>query len=172
MKKIFAFMISLFLSAGLLSAQQVSDEVLAMKPAQVKKVISGMTIRTYTRKHGNRIEYFAPNGKVYFWPARMDMIIGTWKVCTKTAKLADPKTQKVKDIKLAAICRKLPVPQAPNQTLETVWVSYQPAIRETAKGDIFNLSSRTNAPYPMGKRDQGFAYYLKKVEKADAKKNK
>lgn len=169
MKKLILLAFSIMLVAGPSAAQQVSDEDLATRPATVKKLVSGQTIRTYTRNHGNRIEYFAPNGKVYVWPARMQMITGTWKTCTKTAKLADPKTQKVKDLKLAAICRKLPTSTAPDQTWDSIWATYKYNIREQVAGDLFKLSTRTGAPYALGKRDEGFAYYVKKVEKADAK---
>lgn len=146
-------------------AQNVADADLTISKSAVKKFVSGKTIRTYTRKQGNRIEYFAPNGKIYVWPARLNLIIGTWAVCDREAKMVDPTTQKVKEMKLASICRKLPVEGNPDQTWNSPWATYKPTIQEYQAGDLFDLSGRTDAPYPMGKRSEPFAYFIKKIEK-------
>lgn len=145
-------------------AQTIADEDLAISKGAVKAFVSGKTVRTYTRKHGNRIEYFAPNGKIYVWPARLNLLVGTWRICDREAKLVDPKTKKVKAMKLASVCRKLPVASNPNQEWNSPWATYKPTIQEYVKGDLFSLTGRTDAPYPMGKRSTPFSYYQSKIK--------
>jgi hypothetical protein len=131
------------------------DKDLAVTPAQFKAVVSGRTVRTYSEEHGNLVEYFASNGKVYVWPAKSNMLIGTWKPCTEDGALQDPNGQE-KAIKIAAICRTLPNPKGGTQTWNSTWVTYGKQIVERAEGDIFSLSKRTEAPYWMGKRSVNF----------------
>ena len=136
-------------------AQDVTDEELAVTPAQFKAAVSGRTVRTYSQEDGNLVEYFAPNGKVYVWPARANLLIGTWAPCSKDAALVDASGQK-KPLKIASICRTLPNPEGGTQTWNTTWVIYGRQIVERAEGDIFSLSKRTDAPYAMGKRSVDF----------------
>jgi len=151
----FAAVLAAFTLTTPVMAQDVTDQELAVTPAQFKAVVSGRTVRTYSEEDGNLVEYFASNGKVYVWPARANMLIGTWKPCTKDAALVDDSGQK-KPLKIAAICRTLPNPEGGTQTWNSTWVVFGRQIVERAEGDIFSLSKRTGAPYGMGKRSVDF----------------
>jgi hypothetical protein len=136
-------------------AQFASDEDLAVTPAQFKAAVSGRTVRTYSQEDGNRVEYFDPNGKVYVWPARAHLLVGTWKPCSQDLIAVDDSGQQ-KPVEIASICRVLPDPDGGTQTWNSTWVIYGKLIVERAEGDIFSLSKRTGAPYGMGKRSVDF----------------
>jgi hypothetical protein len=166
MKKFFTFItLSLFwVTSGF--AQGVSDQDVSIRPAQLKAYLSGKTIRTYNRSViGNMITYFAPNGKMYIWPPRRDVLTtGTWKACSQEATMVDAQTNKVKKIKLAAICRTVKG-NGKTTKLDISWIEFKEMIRETEKGDAFSLANKSQrAPYVMGKRSVDFAYLRRKIK--------
>lgn len=148
-----------------LTAQTVSDADLAVTSSQFKATVSGKTVRTYSQRNGNRIEYFATNGKVYVWPARMQLLIGTWKPCTQDMQVMDTATGTTKPVKIASICRTLPNPNGGTQTWNSTWPVYGKQIVERADGDLFGLSQRADAPYAMGKRSLPFAKVQANIKK-------
>ncbi|MCA3481985.1 MAG: hypothetical protein IOD00_15390 [Rhodobacter sp.] len=151
----FAAVLAALTLATPVMAQFVTDEDLAVTPAQFKAAVSGRTVRTYSQELVNRVEYFDPGGKVYVWPARANLLIGTWKPCSQDLVAVDASGQE-KPVKIASICRVLPNPDGGTQTWNSTWVIYGKQIVERAEGDIFSLSQRTEAPYGMGKRSVDF----------------
>jgi len=151
----FAAVLAALTLATPVMAQFATDEDLAVTPAQFKAAVSGRTVRTYSQELGNRVEYFDPGGKVYVWPARANLLIGTWKPCSQDLVAVDASGQE-KPVKVASICRVLPNPDGGTQTWNSTWVIYGKQIVERAEGDIFSLSQRTEAPYGMGKRSVDF----------------
>lgn len=136
-------------------AQLASDEDLAVTPAQFKAAVSGRTVRTYSQEDGNLVEYFASNGKVYVWPARSNLVIGTWEPCRQDIEVMDSSGQ-MKSVKVGSICRTFPKQGGGTKTWNSWWPTYGKLIVERAEGDIFSLSKRTDAPYGMGKRSVDF----------------
>jgi hypothetical protein len=151
----FAAVLAAFTLTTPVMAQFASDEDLAVTPAQFRAAVSGRTVRTYSEEFGNRVEYFDPNGKVYVWPERAHLLVGTRKPCSQYLIAVDNSGQQ-KPVEIASICRVLPDPDGGTQTWNSTWVVFGRQIVERAEGDIFSLSKRTDAPYWMGKRSVDF----------------
>lgn len=148
-----------------LAAQGVSDADLAITTKALKAQIVGKTVRTHTYETGQRIEYFAPDGTVYVWPARRNLLIGSWKTCSQEHQIYDVATGTTTPITLATICRTLPKPGGGTQTWNSPGASYLKTVLETAQGDLFGLAALREAPYPMGKRTTDFAYLQRQIAK-------
>ncbi len=155
----FVFVLGLSLPV---TGQTVSDAELTITASAVKREVSNMTLRSYTRANGQMVEYLAPNGALYLWLGNNEFMIGTWKTCMKEAQVISNKGKQT--LSLAAICRSLPNPKGGKQSFDTVWMDFsKTSLLESAQGDIFNLAKLKKAPYKMSKSRSDFAAMQKKI---------
>lgn len=146
----------------------------AADPEIVAASFGDRTILTHSAQHGTQVEYIAANGDSFLWYPGNDAILrGSFAVLWEnaSAEIDDPQEGRYRgQVKLNYVCFRYGVntynPATGHRGGGYECGSYaqqRMTIRETRKGDVFGLSTRSSAPFPLGRESQTIAALQKRV---------
>lgn len=143
-------------------------------PETVAAYLADRTFLTYSPQHGPQIEYISRSGTTYLWyPGNTAVLRGSAAVLWEnaSAKIDDPQDGRYRgQIKLSYLCFRY-APNTFNPATNhrgggyecSPYATQRAAVKDSRKGDIFGLASRSEAPFPLGKDATTLAALQKRV---------
>lgn len=143
-------------------------------PEVVAAFFGDRTILTYSAQHGTQVEYIAANGETFLWYPGNDAILrGQFAVLWEnaSAEIDDPQEGRYRgQVKLNYVCFRYggntynPATGHRGGGYECgAYAQQRMTMKETRKGDVFGLSSRSSAPFPLGRDPQTIAALQKRA---------
>lgn len=146
----------------------------AADPEIVAAAFGDRTVLTHSAQHGTQVEYIAANGDSFLWYPGNDAILrGSFAVLWEnaSAEIDDPREGRYRgQVKLNYVCFRYGAntynPAGGHRGGGYECGSYaqqRMTVKETRKGDVFGLSTRSSAPFPLGREAQTIAALQKRV---------
>lgn len=131
-------------------------------PETIAAFLADRTFLTYSPQHGPQIEYISRGGTTYLWYPGNDVVLrGSATVLweSASAEIDDPQEGRYRgQIKLSYLCFRYaantynPATNHRGGGYEcSPYATQRVAVKESGKGDIFGLASRSEAPFPLGR---------------------
>lgn len=146
----------------------------AADPEVVAAFFGDRTVVTHSAQHGTQVEYIAANGDSFLWYPGNDAILrGGFAVLweSASAEIDDPREGRYRgQVKLNYVCFRYaantynPVTGHRGGSVECgSYARQRETVKETRKGDVFGLATRSSAPFPLGREAQTIAALQKRV---------
>jgi len=143
-------------------------------PEVVAAFLGDRTILTHSAQHGTQVEYIAGNGETFLWYPGNDAILrGQFAVLWEnaSAEIDDPREGRYRgQVKLNYVCFRYggntynPATGHRGGGFECgTYAQQRMTMKETRKGDVFGLSTRGAAPFPLGREAQTIAALQKRT---------
>ncbi|HEV7336067.1 MAG TPA: hypothetical protein VGO06_08875 [Bosea sp. (in: a-proteobacteria)] len=143
-------------------------------PEIVAAFFGDRTVLTHSAQHGTQVEYIAANGDSFLWYPGNDAILrSTFAVLWEnaSAEIDDPQEGRYRgQVKLNYVCFRYAANSYNPATGHRgggfecgTYARQRDAVKETRKGDVFGLATRSSAPFPLGREAQTIAALQKRV---------
>ncbi|WP_186421209.1 hypothetical protein [Bosea sp. CS1GBMeth4] len=145
----------------------------AADPEVVAAFFGDRTVLTHSPRHGTQIEYIAANGDSFLWyPGNEAILRGSFAVLWEnaSAEIDDPQDGRYRgQVKLSYVCFRYGANSADPASARRggftcgSYARQRETVKETRKGDVFGLATRSSAPFPLGREAQTIAALQKRV---------
>jgi hypothetical protein len=146
----------------------------AADPEVIAAFLGDRTVLTYSPQHGTQVEYISKSGEVFLWyPGNSAILPGSLAVLWEnaSAEIDDPQEGRYRgQVKLSHVCFRYgantynPASGQRGGGFEcSPYSSQRERVKETRKGDVFDLAGRSAAPFPLGREPQSIAALQKRV---------